>query len=102
MSGNYLTRLYVLVPGAVESDGAKEARQRRQKVTLETILQQARSVLSPYTMQVKEGTQVDWWAAYLIGHRVTPRFSIKDSSEGYNGENDVENVTCRPSIHDEV
>lgn len=81
VSGDYLTRLYVLVPGAVNGGGnAEEARQRRQKVTLEDIFRQARAVLGPYSIDVKEHTEVDWWAAYQIGQRLTPRFSVKDSN----------------------
>ncbi|KAI5293255.1 hypothetical protein KEM52_005705 [Ascosphaera acerosa] len=79
-SGDFLTRLYVLVPGAVDNAGsADETKQRRQQVTLEAILEQARAVLKPYSIKVKEGTEVDWWAAYQIGQRITPKFSLKDS-----------------------
>ncbi|KAI5297994.1 hypothetical protein KEM55_003964 [Ascosphaera atra] len=81
VTGDYLTRLYVLVPGAIEPGGGQtdEARARRQQVTLENIFKQARDVLGPYSIKVKEGTEVDWWAAYQIGQRLTPRFSMKDS-----------------------
>jgi len=29
-------------------------------------------------ISVKEGTVVDWWAAYQIGQRMTSCFSMKD------------------------
>jgi phenol 2-monooxygenase (NADPH) len=39
------------------------------------IFDQARKVLSPIVIKEKEGTTVDWWAAYQIGQRMTPKVS---------------------------
>jgi phenol 2-monooxygenase len=87
-TGEYLTRLYVQVPGEVDADSAsgtdkksadkKSAdKQRRGAVTLEYIFQQAKAVFAPYKIEIKEGTVPDWWAAYQIGQRMTPKFSAR-------------------------
>lgn len=94
-SGDYLTRLYVQVPGAVNPDGdqvpangtdagpadgsADDARARRRQVTLESIFEHAAAALKPYSIRPKQDTAVDWWAAYQIGQRVTDYFAVKDS-----------------------
>ncbi|RJE26342.1 Phenol 2-monooxygenase [Aspergillus sclerotialis] len=90
-TGDYLTRLYVQVPGDVNPDNDQkptngtstppvgDARARRGQVTLESIFQQAADAFKPYTIKPKKGTEVDWWAAYQIGQRVTNNFSVKDS-----------------------
>jgi phenol 2-monooxygenase len=41
-------------------------------------MKQGMKVLAPYTIRVKEGTTVDWWAAYQIGQRMTPKSSTGD------------------------
>lgn len=86
-TGQSLTRLYVQVPddadtdvGIMSTDGSDErgtARKRRGAVTLEYIFDQARAVFAPYRLGVQEGTAPDWWAAYQIGQRMTPRFSSR-------------------------
>lgn len=82
-TGEYLTRLYVQVPGEVDADSAsgtdkKSAdKKRRGAVTLEYIFEQAKAVFAPYKIDIKEGTVPDWWAAYQIGQRMTPKFSAK-------------------------
>lgn len=87
-SGHYLTRLYVQVKDdEVSADvdvvgkpslSHQKSRERRAAITLEYIFEQARRVLAPYDIRVKEGTDVDWWAAYQIGQRMTAEFSMKD------------------------
>lgn len=94
-NGDYLTRLYVQVKedevspdadlGLERTITANTSRERRAAITLDYILQQAERVMSPYHIQVKEGAVVDWWAAYQIGQRMAPEFSMKD-------ENGVERV----------
>ncbi|KAF9892487.1 hypothetical protein FE257_001596 [Aspergillus nanangensis] len=88
-TGEYLTRLYVLVPGAVTPDDnddatpdvtLEDARVRRGKVTLENILQQAQDAFKPYYIRPRREDAVDWWAAYQIGQRVSPEFIVKDST----------------------
>ncbi|KAL3466088.1 FAD binding domain-containing protein [Aspergillus heterothallicus] len=86
-TGEYITRLYVHVPGAVESGGTeadadlkKDAKGRRSKVTLDGILSQAQAVFEPYSIRPKRDDAIDWWAAYQIGQRVCPEFIVKDSS----------------------
>jgi phenol 2-monooxygenase len=82
-TGEYLTRLYVQVPGEVDADSAsgtdkKSAdKKRRGAVTLDYIFEQAKAVFAPYKIKIKDGTVPDWWAAYQIGQRMTPKFSAK-------------------------
>lgn len=88
-TGDYLTRLYVQVP---EEEAVEEvklngnsnhkgcARERRGKVTMEGIFQQAVDALKPYYIRPKEDTAIDWWAAYQIGQRVSNEFAVKDST----------------------
>ncbi|EMD95130.1 hypothetical protein COCC4DRAFT_149279 [Bipolaris maydis ATCC 48331] len=82
-TGEYLTRLYVQVPGEVNEDEESRTdkksadKKKREAVTLDYIFQQARKVFSPYNISVKEGTTPDWWAAYQIGQRMTPKFSAR-------------------------
>jgi phenol 2-monooxygenase len=82
-TGEYLTRLYVQVPGEVATDldsgtDKKAAdKKRREAVTLDYIFEQARDVFAPYNIKIKEGTTPDWWAAYQIGQRMTPKFSAR-------------------------
>lgn len=90
-TGDYLTRLYVQVPGDVNPDSDQQiadsmktaptadARARRSQVTQQTIFDNAAAVLKPYYIRPKKDGAVDWWAAYQIGQRVTDNFSVKDS-----------------------
>ncbi|KAJ6014447.1 hypothetical protein N7540_009038 [Penicillium herquei] len=86
-TGDYLTRLYVQVPGDVDPDSedgsdtspVEDARSRRSKVTQETIFENAAAAFKPYYIRPKSEGAVDWWAAYQIGQRVTDNFSVKDS-----------------------
>ncbi|KAF8242150.1 hypothetical protein K440DRAFT_566246 [Wilcoxina mikolae CBS 423.85] len=55
------------------SDPKLASQARRAKVTLPRIVSQAQKVLSPYTISF---TSTDWWAAYQIGQRVAPAFSL--------------------------
>jgi phenol 2-monooxygenase (NADPH) len=84
-SGEYLTRLYVQIADTPEPDlpcddklSKAKLREKRAAVTLDYILNQGSKVLAPYAIRVKEGTAVDWWAAYQIGQRMTPKSSIND------------------------
>ncbi|KAJ5123080.1 hypothetical protein N7448_009177 [Penicillium atrosanguineum] len=90
-TGEYLTRLYVQVPGDVKPDSDQQtedgpntpptadARARRGQVTEQTIFENAAAVFKPYYIRPKKDGAVDWWAAYQIGQRVTDSFSVKDS-----------------------
>ncbi|KAL1303744.1 hypothetical protein AAFC00_007087 [Neodothiora populina] len=82
-SGEYLTRLYVQVPGEMSpetevtttsTDKKTASKSRRGAVTIEYIFEQARAAFAPYKIGIKEGTAPDWWAAYQIGQRMTPKF----------------------------
>jgi phenol 2-monooxygenase len=82
-TGEYLTRLYVQVPGDVarDSDSGTDKKsadkKRRGAVTLDYIFEQARAVFAPYNIRIKEGSTPDWWAAYQIGQRMTSKFSAR-------------------------
>lgn len=89
-SGQYLTRLYVQIKDEVPVEGpdpsdpspsdplAKtKSQNRRAAITLDFIMSQAERVFFPYTISVKKGTEVDWWAAYQIGQRMTSKFSSR-------------------------
>ncbi|EEA25432.1 hypothetical protein TMatcc_006344 [Talaromyces marneffei ATCC 18224] len=86
-SGHYLTRLYVQIKDEIpaEADGetldekAKSSK-RRAAITLESILEQGKRVFAPYKIAIKPGTEVDWWAAYQIGQRMTHQSTLKDES----------------------
>jgi len=87
-SGDYLTRLYVQIVDEVPADtngDDKEARlranKRRAAITLQYIMDQARRAFSPYTIDIKAGTEVDWWAAYQIGQRMASKFTLKDQDD---------------------
>ncbi|PWY88920.1 hypothetical protein BO70DRAFT_359233 [Aspergillus heteromorphus CBS 117.55] len=90
VTGEYLTRLYVQVPGIVNPDSdvagesadpcVEDARVRRSKVTLDEILKQATDAFKPYCLRPKSDESIDWWAAYQIGQRVSPEFTVKDSA----------------------
>ncbi|KMP09391.1 phenol 2-monooxygenase [Coccidioides immitis RMSCC 2394] len=90
-SGEYLTRLYVQVPGVVKPDDEStaangvtecakaEAKARRAQVSAESIFEQASQAFKPYKIRMRDENALDWWAAYQIGQRVTSEFSVKDS-----------------------
>ena len=64
--GGYLVRLYV------ELDELRDGERVADRgVTVATVIDRARAILSPYRLEVKE---VGWWSAYEIGQRVCDRF----------------------------
>jgi 2-polyprenyl-6-methoxyphenol hydroxylase-like FAD-dependent oxidoreductase len=88
-TGDYLTRLYVQVPGVADpgsvspkpdADLMKGGRGRRSQVTLEGILKQVQGAIKPYYLRPKDDDAIDWWAAYQIGQRVCPEFIVKDKN----------------------
>src|SRR5690606_22260327 len=64
--GGYLVRLYIemdqLSPGERVADRA---------ITSEKVIERARRILHPYTLDVKE---IVWWSVYEIGQRLTDKF----------------------------
>ncbi|CZT53012.1 probable phenol monooxygenase [Rhynchosporium secalis] len=94
-TGEYLTRLYVHVQDEIKPDGdiaeeegvkgasKAEAKARRDKITMESILAQAQEVFKPYYIKPRRADAVDWWAAYQIGQRVSENF-VKQDSKGVN------------------
>ncbi len=87
-NGQYLTRLYVQINDEVPAEESnssdplsrKKSRNRRAAITLDFIMKQAQRVFSPYNFSIKSGTEVDWWAAYQIGQRMTFKFSMTDDA----------------------
>lgn len=64
--GGYMVRLYIELG---ELDGDERASDRQ--ISSQLLADKARSILSPYTLEVKE---VPWWSAYEIGQRVCDTF----------------------------
>ncbi|OZB19677.1 MAG: phenol 2-monooxygenase [Rhodobacterales bacterium 34-62-10] len=73
--GGYMVRMYI------ELDALQgEERAADRNVTAEMLIQKARAILAPYTLEVAE---VAWWSAYEIGQRVCDAFD--DVPEGARG-----------------
>jgi 2-polyprenyl-6-methoxyphenol hydroxylase-like FAD-dependent oxidoreductase len=74
--GGYLVRCYIeldaLAPG--ERVGSRG-------ITLESLIETARRIIHPYTIDVRE---VAWWSVYEIGQRLTARFD--DAAAGSDRE----------------
>jgi phenol 2-monooxygenase len=64
--GGYLVRMYIELDALHGDERAGD-----RDVTPEVLIQKARDILSPYTLDVKE---VAWWSAYEIGQRVCDAF----------------------------
>lgn len=80
-TGEYLSRLYIQIPGEVALDiTAEEAREKRSDITLESLLETASRVFRPFRIKQKQGTAVEWWAIYHIGQRMTEDFIVRDST----------------------
>jgi len=73
--GGYLARFYV----ELDELGHGE-RVAHRDITIEALLAAARSILAPYTLEVKE---VAWWSVYEVGQRLCERFD--DVPEGKVG-----------------
>jgi phenol 2-monooxygenase/3-hydroxybenzoate 4-monooxygenase len=64
--GDYLVRLYV------EMDKlGDEERVTQRNITVEQLIDAARRILHPYTLEVKE---VPWWSVYEIGQRICDKY----------------------------
>ncbi|WP_437583975.1 FAD-binding monooxygenase [Paramicrobacterium sp. CJ85] len=73
--GGYLARWYVDL-GVVDPNDNHEVR----KTPIESIIQKANDILSPYTLEVRN---VAWWSVYEVGHRVTDKFDdVPDEQTG--------------------
>ncbi|MBO3211720.1 FAD-dependent monooxygenase, partial [Dermatophilus congolensis] len=64
--GGHLFRSYVDL-GTTAPDDAGRIR----NTLIETIIDKANQILSPYTLEVKN---VAWWSVYEVGHRLTDKF----------------------------
>jgi phenol 2-monooxygenase len=90
-TGEYLTRLYVHVQDeanpqediakaeGVKGESKSDAKARREKITMASILAQAAEVFKPYKIRPRRPDAEDWWAAYQIGQRVSEQFTKQDS-----------------------
>lgn len=64
--GGYLVRMYIELDALGEGERAAD-----RNVTSELLIEKARAILAPYTLEVKE---VAWWSAYEIGQRLCDAF----------------------------
>jgi phenol 2-monooxygenase len=64
--GGYLVRLYI----ELDKLAAGERIASRQ-ITIDRLIETARKILNPYTLEVKE---VAWWSVYEIGQRICDQF----------------------------
>jgi phenol 2-monooxygenase (NADPH) len=64
--GGYLIRCYIEL-----GDLAPGERAGSRGITLDSLVETARGILHPYTIDVRE---VAWWSVYEIGQRLTARF----------------------------
>ena len=72
--GGYLVRLYVDL-GEIDPD----RREAFRDITQEHVIETARRVLHPYTLEVRS---VVWFAVYQVGQRVTDRFDDVPAEQG--------------------
>lgn len=71
--GGYLTRFYV------EMDKLDEHQRVAQRgITVEQLIESAKQVLHPYTLDVKE---VAWWSVYEIGQRICKQYDDTNSAD---------------------
>ncbi|MDE2364994.1 MAG: FAD-binding monooxygenase, partial [Hyphomicrobiales bacterium] len=70
--GGYLVRIYVELDKV-----AKERRVPNKEVTIDYLIDAARRIFHPYTLDVKE---VAWWSVYEVGQRLCDKFD--DVREG--------------------
>ena len=86
----YLTRIYVFMRGDKDPQKDKTFEEIRGEegrgsktddppITLDDILTKMITILGPYTLRIKGGTEVEWWSCYQIGQRLASQFVIKDS-----------------------
>lgn len=80
-SGEYLTRLYVQTPEKVNAwDTQETTKAKRNRFTLDDILQYAASAFRPFTINPKPNRGVYWWAVYEISQRMLSQFTVADSA----------------------
>jgi len=73
--GGYLVRLYVEMDKLGE-----EERVAARGITLDKLIDAARRILHPYTLEVKE---VPWWSVYEIGQRICDKYDdVPDEQAG--------------------
>lgn len=70
--GNYLFRLYVDLGEVAENDNGSV-----KSTPLDTILDGARKIMQPYTLEVKD---VPWHSVYEVAHRLADNFDDRASS----------------------
>jgi phenol 2-monooxygenase len=73
--GGYMVRMYIELDALHGDERAAD-----RNVTSAMLIDKARAILAPYTLDVKE---VAWWSAYEIGQRVCDAFD--DVAEGERG-----------------
>ncbi|MGB3245620.1 MAG: FAD-dependent monooxygenase [Sulfitobacter sp.] len=71
--GGYMVRMYIELDTLEEDERAAD-----RNVTSDILIDKARKILAPYTLDVKE---VAWWSAYEIGQRVCDAFDDVPANE---------------------
>ena len=73
--GGYMVRMYIELDALHGEERASD-----RNVTSDMLIQKARAILAPYTLDVQ---QVAWWSAYEIGQRVCDAFDdVPDDERG--------------------
>ena len=91
-NGEWLTRVYVPFITGTSDEGTngeltveeqkereQSRRERKSKINPDTIMAKINEMFHPYHVNIKKGTEVQWWAAYQIGQRVAETLVVKDS-----------------------
>ena len=93
--GHLLTRCYVPFGADVPSidanpDGVEKSQStaeniatlqaRKAGVTPDAIFDRLGQLMKPFRAKLKEGTVIEWWAAYQVGRRLAERLAVNDSS----------------------
>ncbi len=71
--GGYMVRMYIELDQLEEGE-----RVAGRNITVDHVIEAARRVLRPYTLEVKE---VAWWSVYEIGQRLTDKFDDVPADE---------------------
>ncbi|KAL7280442.1 hypothetical protein ACG7TL_005372 [Trametes sanguinea] len=72
-----LIRIYVPQSNDSQVIDPETGRADKNRSSPEKILNQARKILHPYRMNVKDN-RIDWWTIYVVGQRVAERYSLND------------------------
>ncbi|KAI0738675.1 FAD binding domain-containing protein [Daedaleopsis nitida] len=74
---NDLVRLYIQQSDTIALIDPATGRADKNRASPEILLAQAKKIMSPYSVEIKDG-QVDWWTIYVVGQRVAKSYSVHD------------------------